>query len=111
MALAAPSIDNAKVQHFSPCSKFSPPIWGGFQHQLTAFCRRACSRSAESMRASLCSRLIAVFGRFWRAVIHDARIRNFRPLKITFRRFWARWALLPKMCQDIQDSDNDIVTT
>jgi len=31
------TFDTAKVQHFSPRSKFSPPIWADFQHELTAF--------------------------------------------------------------------------
>ena len=66
-----------------------------FSTNLTNWCfqHRVCSRSAELMRAWLCTRLIAVFER---TVIHDARIRNFRPSCITFRRFRARWALLPK---------------
>jgi hypothetical protein len=34
MALAAPSIDNAKVQHFLCASKFYPSIWGDFQHEF-----------------------------------------------------------------------------
>ena len=62
-----------------------------FEHELTAFCRRACSRSAESMRASLCSRLIAAFARFLRAVIHDARCRNFHVREITLSCQRSRW--------------------
>ena len=34
MALAAPSIDNAKVQHFLCASKFRASIWGSFQHEF-----------------------------------------------------------------------------
>ena len=51
-------IDDAKVRHFSPLSKFSASNWGDFQHE-----------SAE----------------FERTVIHAPRCRNFRPSKITFR--------------------------
>jgi len=45
MALAAPSIDNAKVQHFSCASKFQTSIWGDFKHEFDEFERtvaRAC---------------------------------------------------------------------
>ena len=50
---------STKVQHFSCASKFRASIWGDFQHE---------------------------FAEFERTVIHDARIRNFLPSKITFRR-------------------------
>jgi hypothetical protein len=55
-------IDNAKVQHFLCASKFYPSIWGDFQHE---------------------------FDEFERTVTSSPRIRNFRPPKITFRRFRA----------------------
>jgi hypothetical protein len=50
-------IDIAKVQHFSPCSKFSPPIWGDFDEE---FIEIAHARQS-SCGAWLCSRLIAIF--------------------------------------------------
>ena len=79
---------STKVQHFSCASKFYPSIWGDSTN-LTNWCfqHRRCSCSAKLMQAWLCTRLIASFER---TVIHDARIRNFRPSKITFRRWRSR---------------------
>ncbi len=53
----------AKVRHFSDTAKFRHPNSSDFQQQLTGF-RRACFRSAKSMRASLCTRLLATLTRF-----------------------------------------------
>jgi len=57
MALAAPSIDTAKIRKKSCASKFCPSIWGDFQHEFDEFERNAIS---------------------------SPRIRNFRAFEITF---------------------------
>jgi hypothetical protein len=55
-ALAAPSIDTAKIQRIIYTSKFCPSIWGDFQHEFDEFERNAIS---------------------------SPRIRNFRAFEIT----------------------------
>jgi len=88
MALAALSIDNAKVQHFSCASKFRASIWGDFQHEFDEFERtvaRAC---------------LACYRRDAR--ISSPRIRNFLPSKITFPRFRATISVWPQIMTEWQ---------
>ena len=59
---------------------------GRFSARIDEISHRGCSRSAELMQAWLCSRLIASFKRFLRAVFPMPRSRNFRASKITSRR-------------------------
>ena len=71
---------------FRAIPNFTPRFGAIFSTNLTNWCfqHRRCSCSAKLMQAWLCTRLIASFER---TVISSPRIRNFRPSKITFRRW------------------------